>query len=98
MPLYRVIIHGRNFRLHIDGQWEKFGFYTPRWAEAPDPVLAEQVALEDFRHSPKCLNLLERAVNSETDPPILAGEDIEEVTEVAGNPAGGLALYREAGD
>ena len=96
MPLYRVIIHGRNFRLKIEDKWEKFGFYAPRWAEAPDPILAEQVALEDFRQSPKYLDLLDRSLNSETDPPVLSGEDIEEVAKVTGNPAGGLALYREA--
>ena len=98
MPLYRVIIHGRNFRLNIEDKWDKFGFYTARFAEAPDPVLAEQVALEDFRHSPKYLNLLERALNSKSDPPVLCGEDIEEVTEVTGNPNCGLALYRETGE
>jgi hypothetical protein len=98
VALYKVIIHGRNFRLNMDGKWEMFGFYTPRFAEAPDSVLAEQVALEDFRRSHKYLKLLERALNSETDPPVLAGEDIEEVTEVTGNPTGGLALYREAGE
>jgi len=98
MPLYRVIIHGRNFRLCIDGAWEKHGFYTPRWAEAPDPVLAEQVALEDFRQSPKYLDLLERSLNADNDPPVLAGEQVEEVSNVAGNPNGGLALYRQAGE
>src|ERR1051326_5625072 len=98
MGLYRVIIHGRNLRLCVDGVWEKYGFYTPRWANAADPALAEQVALEDFRHSPKYLNLLERSLNAENDPPVLAGEDIEEVAEVAGNPNGGLALNRETSD
>jgi hypothetical protein len=98
MTLFRVTVHGRNFRLNIDGKWEKFGFYTPRFVEASDAALAEQVALEDFRHSPKYLNLVERASNSETDPPVLTGEDVEEVAEVTGNPNGGLALYRETGE
>jgi hypothetical protein len=98
MPLYRVTIHGRNFRLFIDGKWEKFGFYTPSWAEAPDSVLAQKVALEEFRHSPKHLDLLKRSLNSETDPPVVSGEDIEEVAKISGNPAGGLALYREQGE
>ena len=98
MAIYKVIIHGRNFRLNIDGKLEKYGFYTPRWAQATDSVLAEQVALEDFRRSPKYLNLLERSLNADNDPPILAGEDIEEVSKVAGNPNVGLALYREAGE
>jgi len=96
MALYRVTIHGRNFRLNMDGKWEKFGFYTPRFAEAPDAVLAEQVALEDFRHSPKYQDLIERSLNSEDDPPVLCGEDITQVPEVSGKAPAGLALYRES--
>jgi hypothetical protein len=45
MPCYRVIVRGRNFRLNVAGKWEKFGFCTPRFAKAPDAVLAEEVAL-----------------------------------------------------
>jgi len=37
------MVHGRNFRLNMAGKWEKFGFYTPRFTEAPDPALAEHV-------------------------------------------------------
>ena len=96
MPLYRVVIHGRNFRLNMEGKWEKFGFYTPRFADAPDSVLDEQVALEDFRHSTKYLELQERYLNSEDDPPTLCGEDIAEVAQVAGKRPAGLALYKES--
>ena len=96
MALYRVTIHGRNFRLNMDGKWEKFGFYTPRFAEAPDAVLAEQVALKDFRHSPKYQDLIERSLNSEDDPPVLCGEEITQVAEVSGKVPAGLPLYRES--
>jgi hypothetical protein len=65
MPRYRIIIHGRNFRLNVEGKWEKYGFYTPRFADALDPLLAEHTALEDFRQSPKYRALLERALNSD---------------------------------
>jgi len=94
MPLYRLVIHGRNFHLNIEGKWEKFGFYTPRFAEASDSILAEQVALEDFRHSAKYLDLQERSLNSDDDPTTLCGEDIAEVAQVTGNGPAGLALYR----
>jgi len=40
------------------GKWERFGFYASRVAEAPDPVLAEYVAVEDFRRSADYLYLL----------------------------------------
>ena len=99
MPRYRVIIHGQNFRLNVEGRWEKYGFYTPRFADAPDPLLAEHTALEEFHQSAKYHELMDTAMNSDDDAPVLCGEDIEEVvpgTESA--KAGGLALYRESAD
>jgi len=99
MPRYRVIIHGRNFRLNVEGKWEKFGFFTPRFADAPDALLAGHTALEDFRQSQKFRDLIGRTLYSDDDAPVLCGEDIEEVvpgTEAA--KATGLALYRESGE
>ena len=95
--MYRVIIHGRNFRLNVEGKWEKLGFYTPCFAEAQDSVFAEHVALEDCRQSAKYLDLIERSLNSEADQPALWGEDIAEVSrqENAGKEPAGLAHYRE---
>ena len=96
MPLYRVTVHGKNFRLKLQGKWEKFGFYTPRFAEAADSVLAEQVALEDFRQSRKYQELLETSLNSADDPPVISGEEITQVSGGNGEPATGLAFYRES--
>ena len=98
MALYRVTIHGRNFRLKLEGKWEKFGFYTPRIAEAPDAVLAEQVALKDFRQSQKYQELLEGSLNSAPDPPVICGEEITQVSGPDGKLAAGLAFYRESDD
>jgi hypothetical protein len=79
------------------GKWEKFGFYAPRFSEAPDPVLAKHVAVEDFCRSAEYLYLLERSLNSEDDEPVLCGEDIAEVPKGQGSEEGpaGLTLYRE---
>ena len=99
MPRYRVIIHGRNFRLNVEGKWERCGFYTPRFADARDPLLAQHTAIEDFRQSAKFRELMEATLNLGHDPPVLCGEDIEEVapgSEAA--KAGGLALYRQSDD
>lgn len=93
------MIHGRNFRLNVEGKWEKFGFFTPRFADATDALMAEHTALEDFRQSQKFRDLMERTLNSDDDAPVLCGEDIEKVvpgTEAA--KAAGLALYRESGE
>jgi hypothetical protein len=100
MPRYRVIIHGRNFRLNLQGQWEKMGFYTPRLADAPDAVLAEHTALEEFRQSSKYRDLIDETLNSDDDPPRLCGEDVEEVLPGTGDGEGtvGFAFYRESDD
>jgi hypothetical protein len=98
MALYRVIIHGRNFRLKLEGEWEKFGFYTTWSAEAPDPVLAEQVALEDFRQTQKYVDLVESSLNSAEDPPVISGEEITVISSLEGKSAAGLAFYRESRD
>jgi hypothetical protein len=98
MPRYRVIIHGRNFRLKVEGKWEKMGFYAPRFTDAADPLMAEHTALEDFRQSAKYRALMDGTLNADDDPPTLCGEDIEEVAAGAGAgqlPAG-LALYKES--
>ena len=68
MPLYRVLIHGRNFRLNIEGKWEKFGFYTPRFAEASDSILAEQAALEDFRAVCAWMSTVRRRIGAYVEP------------------------------
>jgi hypothetical protein len=96
MALYRVTIHGSNFRLKLEGKWEKFRFYTPRVADAPDEVVAEQVALEDFRQSQKYQELLASSLNSAQDPPFVRGEDVTQVSERSGKVPAGLALYRES--
>ena len=100
MPRYRVIIHGRNFRLNLQGQWEKMGFYTPRLADALDAVLAEHTALEEFQQSTKYRTLIDATLNSDDDPPVLCGEDVEEVLPGTGEGEGpvGFAFYRESDD
>jgi hypothetical protein len=100
MPRYRVIIHGQNFRLNVEGKWEKMGFFTPRFVDAPDPLLAEHTALEEFRQSTKYRALMDGALNASDDPPVLCGEGIEEVEPGAGigQPLTGLALYTESDD
>ena len=98
MPKYRVMIHGSNFRLKLDGKWDVFGFYTPRYTIASEIALAEQTALEEFRKGTKYQDLLADSLNSDTDPPILRGEDIEEECDpdedfAKGPP--GLGFYSE---
>jgi hypothetical protein len=97
MPLYRVIVRGRNFRLNMAGKCERFGFCAPRIIRAADPVLAKQVAVEYFCRSAEYLYLLERSVYSEDDHPVICGEEIVEVLqlqELEKAPAA-LTFYKE---
>jgi len=91
------MIHGCNFRLNVEGKWGKLGFYTPRFADAADSLLAAHVALEDFRHTRKYLELVESSLNGSDDPSELLAEEIEEVhpgTDFGHGPPG-LAFYHE---
>ena len=72
------MIHGRNFRLNLDGEWVTVGFSKPRYTDAPEIALAEETAPADFRQSATYHDLMDGTLNSKDDPPILRGEDIEE--------------------
>ena len=75
MPRYRVLLHGRNFRVKMEGKWQKQGFYTRRFADAPDSMLAAQVAMEEFRHTKKYQDLVEISLNGADDPSELCAEE-----------------------
>ena len=93
------MIHGRNFLLNFNGEWKKAGFYVPRYANAPDEIMAEHVALEEFRHNPRYKELLKECLNAEVqhDPPTLCGEDIEHTTLEDDFPNGppGFVFYTD---
>jgi len=95
MPRYKVMIHGRNFLLNLDGTWEKSGFLTPRFADASDAFMAKHVVLEDFKQSEKYRILIETSLNSSDDPYSVEAEDIEEVAADAKHEKGlpGLIFY-----
>ena len=97
MPRYRMIIHGRNFHLDIDGRCQKVGFRTPRYADGPDPVKAVRTALDAFRWSQKYVTMMRAALNSRTDQAILSAEEVEETSPDARFECGlpGLVFYRE---
>ena len=98
MKRFKIMIHGRNFRLNMDGKWDVFGFYTPRYVNASEIILAEQTALADFRRSDKYLKLIAETLNTKDDPPTLQGEDIEEcdLNEDFEKGPPGLGFYPES--
>lgn len=45
MPVYRVMMRGEYFALHLNGRWKLFGFHTSREVEAETMEEAEQMAV-----------------------------------------------------
>ena len=93
------MIHGRNFLLNFKGKWKKTGFYVPRYANAPDELMAEHVALEEFRHSIRYQELLKECLNADAseNPPALCGEEIEQTAPEDDFPNGlpGVVFYSD---
>lgn len=52
MPFYRCLLHGENFALKVDDNWEPMGFYTTRWVRALNPKAAERRVIEKLRKEP----------------------------------------------
>lgn len=90
---YRVLIHGRNFLLSLDGKVRKTGFYTTRFVEAQDAERAEVAAIELIKSDPKLLDIV---LNKREDGPVMNVEEIEEIKTL--RPQAGYAFYSEEED
>ena len=53
MPLFKVLVHGKDFPGAILGQSERIGFYTTRFVEVATPGEAEQAVLALLHADPK---------------------------------------------
>jgi hypothetical protein len=74
MPKYRVQINAKNFLVDMDGVVAKYGFITWRLVDAPDPVAAENSAVQMLREDQELRVLV---LNEKNDPPVM------DVTETA---------------
>jgi hypothetical protein len=63
MPLWRVLLHGENLLMTIEGSTAKFGFYTTRWMRAANAEAATAAATELVT-----AELRSRTLNAEDDP------------------------------
>jgi len=90
MPHYRVLLHGHNLWLALDGRVRHLGFYVTRFVQAASPVEAERRALREIIEEP----YLRYAHNKAGDPPFV---DVRESGAVAQEAvpavAPGYALY-----
>lgn len=97
MPLYRLLIEGRDFPGFLfDKTDTPFGFFTTRWVEAADPVEAELTAFRSVRWEFK--DILPEQKGSETEP-TLHLVDIEEVDDIPEDaPSSGATWFPMGND
>lgn len=93
MSRYRVLLHGRNFLLKLDGTPRKLGFYATRFVDARDAGGAEHAAVDLLREDAA---LKGNVLNGRDDSPMLYAEEVEEVGGAgAADNGGGFSWYAE---
>jgi hypothetical protein len=70
---YLVRLHGRNFKLEVDGGAEVASFLTTRFVDASD----ESQAIEKAKA--RVLNELSQRLNTDDDPPLLTVDEMFQV-------------------
>ena len=88
MPLYRCLVHGKNFPGTLIKSKKPCGFYTTRFVEADDPEEAELKVIDLLRDDPS----LQVSAKHLTSDAKVFFEEIEEVTEITG-PNKGFTFY-----
>jgi hypothetical protein len=73
---YKVLVHGQNVLVALEGEPQKVGFFTTRIVEANDPEEAELYAFNLIAADDKLRDLTR---NSADDPPTFSIEDLQEV-------------------
>lgn len=88
MPLYRCLVHGKNFPGALIKSKKPCGFYTTRFVEASDPEDAE-LKVVDLLREDASLQVSEKHRN--TDARVFFDE-IQEVADITG-PNKGFTFY-----
>ena len=76
MNRFKVILHGENFLLNLDGELKKYGFYATRFVKAENPQEAEKIAIILIHQNP---NLRDTVLNEISDRPTINLEEIKQV-------------------
>ena len=76
MKRFKIKLHGENFLLNLDGEFNKFGFYAVRFVKAESPKEAKKIATILIHQNP---NLRDTVLNECVDRPRINIEEIEEV-------------------
>ena len=88
MPLYRCLIHGKNFPGVLIKSKKPCGFYTTRFVEASDPEEAELKVVGLLRDDAS----LQVSEKHRTSDARVFFDEIEEVSDITG-PNKGFTFY-----
>ena len=92
MPIYYVIVWGRNCLLEYDGRVQRLGFFATRSLVAANAATAAKTAIDSVRSEFEgCL------LNPPDAPPVFAIEEIAEADELRG-PNKGATGYPDDDD
>jgi hypothetical protein len=72
---FKVLVHGQNFWIPIDGKITPANFYTTRYVDAKDPLNAGELVVESLFKEEK----LTVRQNPPDAPPTIKAEKVEEV-------------------
>lgn len=94
MPKYRVLLHGHNLLVDLDGHVAKHGFYTTRFIEAASPGAAGRHAVEQLERERPLRRL---GQNELKDWPWVDADEIVELASFDGieDLRPGFAYYAE---
>lgn len=95
MKKYKVTVHGVNFLIEVDGETNKFGFFTTRFVEAWDKDEAENKVIDMLR-----VELKRLVQNDKLDSPMMFVEEIQELKTFGDFklPGTGFTWYPDEGE
>ena len=76
MKRFKIKLHGENFLLNLDGEFNKFGFYAVSFIKAENLKKAKKIATILIYQNP---NLRDTVLNEIADRPRINIEEIEEI-------------------
>jgi hypothetical protein len=94
MARYKVLVHGENFFVPIEGRCRKVGFYSTVFVTSSDCLQAGQTAVRSIQEDQAFFDSVR---NDPDDPPQLRATDVEEIdadSEEAVERTG-LSFYQE---
>ena len=93
MKKFKILVHGENLNVYLDGELVRAGCYVTRVISAMNETLAKEVAIKELKHLPE---LRAHMVHDARAPETFAVEAIEEIEGPHGleTSPSGLVFYR----